>query len=97
VQITTKQTDAAADGDRVLIQVHNSGSYIPPGKVDKIFKPFYTDKAGGTGLGLAICQTIIEEHNGTLEAHSRPDTGTEFVIELPLVATARDDDGRVTK
>ena len=95
VQITTEQTDTADDGDRVLIQVHNSGSYIPPGKVDKIFKPFYTDKAGGTGLGLAICQTIIEEHDGTLEAHSRPDTGTEFVIELPLVATARDDDGRV--
>jgi len=92
VQITTEQTDTP-DGGGVLVRVHNSGSYIPPGKVDKIFKPFYTDRPEGTGLGLAICQTIIEEHDGTLEVHSRPDTGTEFVIELPLSATARLDDG----
>ncbi len=97
VQITTEQTDIADDGERVLVRVRNLGSYIPPGKVDKIFKPFYTDKPEGTGLGLAICQTIIEEHGGTLEAHSQPDTGTEFVIGLPLLATARDHDGRVTK
>ncbi len=97
VQITTEQTISVADGNRVLVRVRNAGSYIPPGKVDKIFKPFYTDKVGGTGLGLAICQTIIEEHDGTLEVHSQPDTGTEFVIELPLLATARDDEGRVTE
>jgi len=97
VQITTKQTDTADGGERVLVRVRNAGSYIPPGKVDKIFKPFYTDKVGGTGLGLAICQTIIEEHDGTLEVHSRPDTGTEFVIGLPLMVTATDNDGRATK
>ncbi len=84
VEIATEQTDSAHEGGRVLVRVRNAGSYIPPGKVDKIFKPFYTDKAKGTGLGLAICQTIIEEHDGKLEVHSRPDTGTEFVIELPL-------------
>ncbi len=95
VQITTEQISAADGGDRVLVRVSNLGSYIPPGKVDKIFKPFYTDKVGGTGLGLAICQTIIEEHNGTLEVHSWPDIGTEFVIGLPLPSTAGDDDGRV--
>jgi len=97
VQITTEQSDAGDGGERVLVRVSNPGSYIPPEKVDKIFKPFYTDRPEGTGLGLAICQTIIEEHGGTLEAHSQPDTGTEFVIALPLLATARDDDGRVTE
>jgi len=97
VQVTTKQINTADGGKRVLIRVSNSGSYIPPGKVDKIFKPFYTDKVGGTGLGLAICQTIIEEHNGTLEVHSWPDIGTEFVIGLPLPQASRDDDRRVTE
>jgi len=82
VEVSTEESDSA-DGGRVLVRVYNAGSYIPPGKVDKIFKPFYTDKAEGTGLGLAICQTIIEEHSGTLEVHSEPDEGTEFVVELP--------------
>jgi len=95
IQITTEQTDTADGGERVLVRVHNAGSYIPPGKVDKIFKPFYTDKSEGTGLGLAICQTIIEEHNGTLEVHSEPDEGTEFVVGLPAGAPDSETGGSV--
>ncbi len=94
VEVNTEESDSA-DGDRVLVRVCNAGSYIPPGKVDKIFKPFYTDKTGGTGLGLAICQTIIEEHSGTLDVHSEPDEGTEFVVGLPAGAPDSEAGGSV--
>jgi PAS domain S-box-containing protein len=68
----------------VLLSVFNPGSYIPPEQAAEIFQPFYSQKANGTGLGLAICQTIIEEHDGTLEVRSGEGAGTEFIIHLPV-------------
>jgi len=80
---TTQMVDA--DGETwVVIRVYNAGSYIPPGHTEQIFEPFYSDKPGGTGLGLAICQSIIQEHNGSISMRSAPDSGTEFVVQLPL-------------
>ncbi len=38
----------------------------------------------GTGMGLAICKKIIERHNGSIEAFSRPNEGSLFEIRLPL-------------
>ena len=66
------------------IAVHNPGSYIPPEQFDEIFRPFVSKKPRGTGLGLAICQTIIEEHSGKIDVRSSRESGTTFVVELPL-------------
>jgi PAS domain S-box-containing protein len=68
----------------VVVTIHNPNSHIPPDQLDQIFKPFYSRRSGGTGLGLAICQTIVEEHNGTISVYSWPNYGTEFSIRLPL-------------
>lgn len=72
------------NGDSVRISVHNPGSYIPQDQIDEIFRPFVSKKANGTGLGLAMCQTILEEHNGQITVDSTPESGTTFVVELPL-------------
>jgi signal transduction histidine kinase len=50
----------------------------------KIFNPFFSTKEKGTGLGLSICYGIIENHKGTIEAHSKPGKGTSFLIKLPI-------------
>lgn len=95
VRISTEE-DTDSDGTELItIKVYNANSFIPQEQYSEIFKPFYTRKPGGTGLGLAICQTIIEEHNGTIWVQSAEGAGTEFVIQLPIHAyNGEDDHGR---
>jgi signal transduction histidine kinase len=49
-----------------------------------IFEPFYTTKSSGTGLGLAVSHTIIESHQGRIEALNRAEGGSVFRFYLPL-------------
>ncbi len=84
VRLSVEGHDDERSGGVVRIRVHNAGSYIPPEEQDEIFRPFVSKTAKGTGLGLAICQTIIEEHSGKITGHSTRESGTEFVVELPL-------------
>ncbi|HEX5651625.1 MAG TPA: response regulator [Chitinophagaceae bacterium] len=37
----------------------------------------------GTGVGLSLCKKIVEKHNGSIEAHSRINHGSSFIIRLP--------------
>jgi PAS domain S-box-containing protein len=84
VRLTTEQGLDGQGFPTVTIRVYNANSCIAPEHISQIFKPFYSQKPGGTGLGLAICQTIIEEHDGTLSVSSTPGQGTEFVVRLPV-------------
>ena len=72
----------------VAIRISDNGPGIPPEIQRRIFEMFFTTKpvGKGTGLGLAITHQIVtEKHNGKLNLHSTPGTGTEFEILLPLV------------
>lgn len=66
--------------DKVMIEIENDGSPIPDDVLPKIFEPLFTTKQTGTGLGLSSCQSIIHQHNGTINAYNNP---TRFVIKLP--------------
>lgn len=70
-----------AAGD-VAVHVIDTGPGIPNEKLDKIFQPYYTTKAGGSGLGLAITRRIVEAHDGRIEVVSQMGQGTDFVIRL---------------
>lgn len=68
---------------RVLVRVHNTGSYIPPDVTKRLFVPFFTTKPNGTGLGLAIARHVVSAAGGAVHVESEPDRGTAFTIDLP--------------
>jgi len=77
------RASARADGDAVLVEVHDDGPGMPPEVARRIFEPFFTTKAEGTGLGLAIVRQATEAHGGSVEVESTPGQGTTFRIRLP--------------
>jgi PAS domain S-box-containing protein len=67
----------------VELTVADTGSGIPPEKLDRIFTPFYTTKTKGTGLGLSVVRRIVENHGGRIDVASEEGKGSTFSIILP--------------
>jgi len=67
------------------LSVSDRGSGIPVEKLNEVFEPFFTSKAGGMGMGLSIARTIIEAHQGQISAKNRDHGGASFRVRLPLV------------
>lgn len=65
-------------------EISDTGGGISPEDQANIFNPYFTTKKSGTGLGLAIAFKIVETHGGTITIESLKDTGTTFVISIPL-------------
>ena len=85
--LTTKNGSTPGEKEKILtIHFIDTGTGIKKEHLEQIFDPFFTTKPEdkGTGLGLSVCHSIIEKHGGILEAESNGNSGTTFVIELPL-------------
>ncbi|CAN5892552.1 hypothetical protein BH18ACT11_BH18ACT11_28830 [soil metagenome] len=72
----------------LLIEVTDRGPGIPTEELPQIFERFYRGERSswkqGSGLGLAIAKTIVEAHDGSVEAESRLGKGTRMSLRLPL-------------
>jgi two-component system NtrC family sensor kinase len=71
------------------VVVRDNGCGIAEDKLAKIFNPFYTSKKNGTGLGMWIAKKVMDAHSGRIEVQSKPGTGTEFRLSIPLADAAR--------
>ncbi len=69
---------------QACIRISDSGAGISPEHLERIFEPYFTTKEGGTGLGLALARKGILEHEGSIQAESRPGGGASFTIRLPV-------------
>ena len=72
------------NGNRVRVEISDTGPGISEEVRDRIFLPFVTSRDEGTGLGLAIVQKIVVLHEGAIEVESG-ETGTVFKVTLPMV------------
>jgi two-component system, OmpR family, sensor histidine kinase TctE len=60
----------ATDGDRVFLEVEDSGPGIPEGERELVFERFYRvlgTGVDGSGLGLPIVREIADQHGATIE------------------------------
>ena len=71
----------------VEIRIQDNGIGFNEKYLDRIFQPFQrlntNGEFPGIGMGLTICRKIVDNHGGTITAHSSPGKGTTIVVRLP--------------
>ncbi len=82
--------DLEARGDRLRIEIRDTGPGIAESEVSLVFDRFYRAKGNtdddpgrGAGLGLAIAKRAVELHGGNLFCDSQVGQGTTFSFDLP--------------
>ena len=78
---------------RLLIRVQDTGIGIAADQLSRIFEMFtqvdtsVERSRDGLGLGLTLVKSLVEMHDGTVEARSvGVGQGSEFVVRLPILA-----------
>jgi signal transduction histidine kinase len=73
--------------DYLVISVQDHGSGIAQADKSKIFKPYFSTKAGSSGLGLGLslaAESIAEDFDGYLKLKSIKSSGTTFSLFFHL-------------
>jgi signal transduction histidine kinase len=75
------------EGEKVCVDVEDTGAGIPDHVLPKIFNPFFTTKppGKGTGLGLSVSYGIVERHGGVIRVHTEIGKGSRFTVVLNTV------------
>ncbi|MFO7566184.1 MAG: PAS domain S-box protein [Enhygromyxa sp.] len=72
------------EGDRVWVEVGDSGVGIDRSSQRKLFDPFFSTKGRqGLGLGLSVSHGIVGRHGGEITVVSEPGRGSTFTVWLP--------------
>jgi signal transduction histidine kinase len=81
---------ASNGGDRVRIEVADTGVGVPQEEIGQLFSRFYRASTAtrraipGNGLGLVIARAIVEGHGGKISLQSREGEGTRVTVSLPV-------------
>ncbi len=67
----------------VEIRIEDRGGGVSPEARDKLFDPFFSQRAGGVGMGLALTRRIVLLHAGRVALESRAGGGTRATIWIP--------------
>jgi signal transduction histidine kinase/CheY-like chemotaxis protein len=88
ISFTVRLLNSTESSVRIRICIKDTGIGIAPQKQKNIFERFQqaetetTRRFGGTGLGLAIVKQLVQMQNGKLDLKSKPNEGSEFMVEL---------------
>lgn len=84
-------------GDRMRLEVRDTGPGILPGESERLFDPYIRGAAStvpGIGLGLATVRRLAEAHGGSVGFSPNTPTGSVFWFELPKAEPASRRAGR---
>ncbi|PWC33144.1 hybrid sensor histidine kinase/response regulator [Azospirillum sp. TSO35-2] len=83
------------EGDRLAIEVQDTGIGIPPEHLDRIFEEFHQvgnperDRLRGLGLGLAIVRRLSQLLDHPVEVRSVHGQGSAFRVLVPIAPARR--------
>lgn len=72
---------------RMTLAVHNTGNPIAADRFDYLFAYLYRENivpAEGYGIGLPFVKAVAESHGGSVAVDSTAQSGTTFLIDLPI-------------
>jgi signal transduction histidine kinase len=97
IELVAERIPGDAEGE-LVIHVIDTGIGIASDQIAGLFEKFTvihdssTSKYGGTGLGLALSQKLCKLMGGEIFVKSEPGKGSQFTIQLPLLAGGRKED-----
>lgn len=80
-------------GGNSIIAVKDDGTGFGDTDPKMLFERFFrTDfsrarNTGGSGLGLSIVKSVVEAHDGTVEAYNLPEGGACFIVAIPSIGS----------
>ena len=82
----TVTVTTSVEGDRIRVDVADTGTGIEPDVLVHIFDNYFTTKPAseGTGLGLSIARSIVKEHGGEISVVTEVGKGSTFTVFLPV-------------
>jgi PAS domain S-box-containing protein len=85
LRVVPKQVDSQ---NVVEFSVLDSGQGLAPEVLDRLYEAFFSTKVEGMGIGLNLCRTIVESHQGRMQAeniYNGPEiTGCRFSFWIPV-------------
>jgi PAS domain S-box-containing protein len=91
------RVEAECVGTEVFIRVIDNGIGLPADLVPHVFDLFIqADQSldrtqGGLGIGLTLVRYLVELHGGSVDVHSKPGEGSEFIVRLPVLDLRQSD------
>lgn len=80
----------SVEGERLNLEVGDSGVGIPPEEMNRMFEPFFRGQVSqarcipGTGLGLSIVEQLVKAMGGEIAVQSQVDKGTLVQVSIPF-------------
>jgi PAS domain S-box-containing protein len=91
LRVTAERLEA---GPSVRFEVSDTGQGLPPEVKARLYEAFFSTKVEGMGIGLSLCRSIIESHQGRIEAENLYNAadvvGCRFTFWLPQLSQPAD-------